>query len=219
MTKSLVIGRGGFLGARTWWPNWPHVAMTSAPSSGETSDTRGIDGLDVERVHGDIFDLDSIRAAMAGCDVVYYCVVDARPWLRDPTPMWRTNVEGLRGVLDVAAEADLRKFVFTSSVVTIGIPKAGLATEEIRNNWVRKGGEYAKTRVAAEDMVMDYCHTRGLPAVAMCVANTYGSGDYLPHRTAAWSSCGARQDAVLPRGRRGRGRRHHRCRRSDGARR
>ena len=131
---------------------------------------------------------------MAGCDVVYYCVVDARPWLRDPTPMWRTNVEGLRGVLDVAAEADLRKFVFTSSVVTIGIPKAGLATEEIRNNWVRKGGEYAKTRVAAEDMVMDYCHTRGLPAVAMCVANTYGSGDYLPHRTAAWSRlrCAAR---------------------------
>ena len=179
MTKSLVIGASGFLGAHV-------VAELAARGDGvralvrETSDTRGIDGLDVERVYGDIFDLDSIRAAMAGCDVVYYCVVDARPWLRDPTPMWRTNVEGLRGVLDVAAEADLRKFVFTSSVVTIGIPKAGLATEEIRNNWVRKGGEYAKTRVAAEDMVMDYCHTRGLPAVAMCVANTYGSGDYLP---------------------------------------
>ncbi|MFT3900064.1 MAG: NAD-dependent epimerase/dehydratase family protein [Gordonia sp. (in: high G+C Gram-positive bacteria)] len=180
MNKSLVIGASGFLGS--------HVVRDLAAQGKpvralvrETSDTRGIDGLDgVERVVGDIFDLDSIRTAMDGCDVVYYCVVDARPWLRDPAPMWRTNVDGLRGVLDVAAAADLEKFVFTSSVVTIGIPKSGLATEELRNNWLRKGGEYARTRVAAEDLVMDYARERGLPAVAMCVANTYGSGDYLP---------------------------------------
>ena len=72
-----------------------------------TSSTRGIDGLPVQVHHGDIFDTEALRAAMAGCDVVYYCVVDARPWLLDPPPMWRTNVDGLRTVLDVAAEADL----------------------------------------------------------------------------------------------------------------
>jgi nucleoside-diphosphate-sugar epimerase len=33
--------------------------------------------------------------------------------------MFRTNVEGLRHVLDAAVEADLRRFAFTS---TIGIP-------------------------------------------------------------------------------------------------
>ncbi|MFT4200670.1 NAD-dependent epimerase/dehydratase family protein [Gordonia sp. (in: high G+C Gram-positive bacteria)] len=180
MSKNLVIGASGFLGAHVVRDlveqGKPVRALVRA-----TSDTRGIDGLDdVEVVHGDIFDVDSIRRAIDGCDVVFYCVVDARPWLRDPTPMWRTNVEGLRGVLDVAAEAGLDRFVFTSSVVTIGIPESGLATEELRNNWLRKGGQYARTRVAAEDLVMEYCHTRGLPAVAMCVANTYGEGDYLP---------------------------------------
>ena len=39
---------------------------------------------------------------MAGCDDVYYCVVDTRGWLRDPAPLFRTNVEGTRNVLEVA---------------------------------------------------------------------------------------------------------------------
>ena len=39
---------------------------------------------------------------MAGVDDVYYCVVDARGWLRDPAPLFRTNVEGTRNVLDTA---------------------------------------------------------------------------------------------------------------------
>ena len=99
-----------------------------------TSSTRGIDGLVVDVQHGDIFDEQSVRWAMRGCDVVYYCVVDARPWLLDPTPMWRINVEGLRGVLDVAAEANLSRFVFTSSIGTIGRSTVGLADETSAHN-------------------------------------------------------------------------------------
>lgn len=60
----------------------------------KSSSTKGIDDLDVE----------ALRAAMSGCDVVYYCVVDARMWLRDPAPLFRTNVDGLRHVLDAAVE-------------------------------------------------------------------------------------------------------------------
>jgi dihydroflavonol-4-reductase len=40
--------------------------------------------------------------------------------LRDPAPLFRTNVEGLRHVLDAAVDADLRRFVFTSTIGTIG---------------------------------------------------------------------------------------------------
>ena len=97
----LVIGASGFLGS--------HVTKQLVARGDDvrvlirtTSSTRGIDGLAVDVRHGDIFDTESLRTAMDGCDVVYYCVVDARPWLRDTTPLWRTNVDGLRNVLDVA---------------------------------------------------------------------------------------------------------------------
>ena len=52
--------------------------------------------------HGDVFDTAVLQEAMDGVDDVYYCVVDTRAWLRDTSPLFRTNVEGLRSVLDVA---------------------------------------------------------------------------------------------------------------------
>lgn len=179
MATKLVIGASGFLGshvARQLVARGEDVRVMLRP----TSSTRGIDDLPVQRCHGDIFDTAALRAAMTGCDVVYYCVVDARAWLRDPAPLWHTNVEGLRHVLDVAAEADLHRFVFTSSIATIGRTSRGKATEELPNNWLDEAGEYVRTRVAAEQLVFRYHRERGLPAVAMCVANTYGAGDWLP---------------------------------------
>jgi dihydroflavonol-4-reductase len=120
---------------------------------------------------------------MDGVDDVYYCVVDTRAWLRDPSPLFRTNVEGLRNVLDVAVKAsDLRRFVFTSTYATVGRRHGHVATED---DVIGSRGltPYVQSRVQAEDLVMRYVSEAGLPAVAMCVSTTYGSGDWgrTPH--------------------------------------
>ena len=102
---------------------------------------------------------------MADCDDVFYCVVDTRAWLRDPAPLFRTNVEGLRHVLDAAVDADPRRFVFTSTIGTIGVPAVRRpATEADQFNLADKGGAYIRSRVDAEDLVMRYAQDRGLPA-------------------------------------------------------
>lgn len=176
--KKLVIGASGFVGS--------HVVRRLVTDGEDvrvmlrkTSSTKGIDDLAVERCYGDVFDDDALRAAMAGCDVVYYCVVDARVWLRDPAPLFRTNVEGLRHVLDVAVDAGLSRFVFTSTIGTLAISDGRPVTEEDPHNW-GDGGPYIEARVAAEDLVLRYARERGLPAIAMCISNTYGPGDWGP---------------------------------------
>ena len=161
--------------------------------------TIGIDDLPVKRFLGDIFDTDTLREAMAACDDVYYCVVDTRGWLRDPAPLFRTNVEGTRNVLDVAKDANLRRFVFTSSYVTVGRRRGHRSTED---DIIRDRGltPYVRSRVQAEQMVLRYAAEHGLPAVAMSVSTTYGSGDGgAPHtarasparREASCRTCGA----------------------------
>ena len=191
VSAKLVIGANGFLGS--------HVtrqlvagAAAAATSGGGGHDVRvmvrpnamtiGIDDLPVTRFAGDIWDNDTLRDAMRGVDDVYYCVVDTRGWLRDPAPLFRTNVDGSRNVLEVAKNANLRKFVFTSSYVTVGRRRGHRASED--DIIVDRGlTPYVRSRVHAENIVLKYAKEQGLPAVAMCVSTTYGSGDWgrTPH--------------------------------------
>lgn len=178
----LVIGANGFLGS--------HVTRQLVAGGVEvramvrpTADTRAIDDLTrCPRFYGDVFDTATLREAMDGVDGVYYCVVDTRAWLRDTSPLFRTNVEGLRNVLEVAVKANLHRFVFTSTYATVGRRRGRVASEE---DVIGSRGlsAYVQSRVQAENLVMRYVAEAGLPAVAMCVSTTYGSGDWgrTPH--------------------------------------
>lgn len=178
-TDKLVLGASGFLGShvtRQLVERGEKVRVMLRPSSS----TRGIDDLPVQRFYGDIFDDAALKEAMHGCDVVFYCVVDARAYLRDPAPLYRTNVEGLRHVLDAAVNADLRRFVFTSTIGTIGLGTGGVVNEDTPVDWGNRGGSYISSRIAAEKLVLDYSRDKALPAVALCVSNTYGARDWQP---------------------------------------
>jgi dihydroflavonol-4-reductase len=177
----LVIGANGFLGS--------HVTRQLVATGADVramvragANTRSIDDLNVTRFHGDVFDTATVREAMTGCDQVYYCVVDTRAWLQDPSPLFHTNVEGLRNVLDVAKDAGLQRFIFTSSYATVDRRHGHVATEADRIG-NRRISPYVRSRVQAEDLVLRYVADHGLPAVAMCVSTTYGSGDWgrTPH--------------------------------------
>ncbi|MCV7216454.1 NAD-dependent epimerase/dehydratase family protein [Mycobacterium crocinum] len=189
----LVIGANGFLGShvtRQLVADGHPVRVMVRPNASTIS----IDDLDVERFIGDIWDNDVLRQAMAGVDDVYYCVVDTRGWLSDPAPLFRTNVEGTRNVLNVALEfspgrsaptpgsAALHRFIFTSSYVTVGRRRGRTVNE---TDIIKDQGltPYVRSRVQAEELVLRYAREQGLPAIAMCVSTTYGGGDWgrTPH--------------------------------------
>jgi dihydroflavonol-4-reductase len=178
--KKLVIGASGFIGSnvtRKLVERGDEVRVMLR----KTSSTKGIDDLEVERCYGDVFDDEALRAAIDGCDVVFYCVVDARAWLKDPSPLFRTNVEGLRHVLDAAVGADLKRFVFMSTIATLAVSEDGApVTEDHPLNWYEDGGAYTQCRVDAENLVLQYAQEKGLPAVALCISNTYGPRDWQP---------------------------------------
>lgn len=179
MAKTLVMGASGFLGS--------HIAKELANENRElrlfmreSSDTRATEHLDAERVYGDISDQASLLAAMQGCDTVFYCIVDTRAWLRDPAPLFKTNVDGLVIAMEAALQAQVKRFVFTSSFVTVGLSDTGISDETIAFNWWDEAPAYMHSRVNAEQKLFEYCRNKGLPGIACCIGNTYGSGDFAP---------------------------------------
>lgn len=176
--KALVLGASGFLGS--------HVVKALVEAgrevrilTRETSDTSMTDHLDIERQTGNVFDRDTLRRAMEGCSSLFYCVVDTRSWLRDPTPLYETNVDGARIVMEVAMEMGIQRFVFTSSIVTIGLNDSGIASEADEFNWENQAPPYVMTRLAAENQLREFCK-QGLPGIICNVATTFGGHDHVP---------------------------------------
>ena len=57
--------------------------------------------------------------------------------------------------------------------MTIGLRTDGSATESDAFNSAAQAGGYVRSRVEAENLALPLRTERGLPAVAMCVSNTY----------------------------------------------
>ena len=174
-----MVGASGFVGS--------HVARQLIRKARKvrvllrkTSSRDALKDLPVEISYGDVLDPDSLRRVMEGCGSVFHCVVDPRYWLTDPTPLFRSNVEGLKNSMDAALECGIGRFIFTSTMGTLGRNPNGVVTEDMPFNWLDQAPPYIRSRREAENQFFDYCRNKGLPGVALCIANTYGPEDYQP---------------------------------------
>lgn len=197
----LVTGASGFVGShitRLLVRRGRRVRVLLRKSSR----TEALQDLPVEIHYGDVLDPDSLRRAMDGCGSVFHSVVDPRFWLSDPTPIYRNNVDGLVNTMDAALACGIGRFVFTSTMGTLGINPNGPVTEDIPFNWRERASPYILARLEAETRFLRYCREKGLPGVALCVANTYGPEDYqpTPHGGALWQTAAGRMKVTLDAG-------------------
>lgn len=183
----LVTGASGFVGS--------HITRQLVEQGRRvrvllrtTSSQAAMADLDVDIHYGDVLDPDSLRPAVAGCGSVFHSVVDPRFYLTDPAPLFRNNVEGLVNVMEAALAGNVGRFIFTSTMGTLGFNPDGPVTEDIEFNWHDRASPYIQARLQAEQQMLAYCRDKGLPGVALCIANTYGPQDYqpTPHNGMLW---------------------------------
>ena len=150
-----------------------------------TSDLRNIADLNAERVAGDLRDPASIEQALSGCEVVFHVAADYRLWVRDPEQMYRSNVEGTRGLLRAARTQGVRRVVYTSSVATMGFGANGqgpLTDEDSPVALADMIGHYKRSKFMAEQVAIEAARS-GQDVVIVNPTTPVGERDVKPTPT------------------------------------
>ena len=177
-----MTGATGFVGS--------HVAQELSGRGAElrllirsTSKLENIAGLSAETVTGDLLQVDALRSAVAGCDAVMHVAADYRLWVTDPEAMHAANVLGTRDLLRVAREVGVQRFIYTSSVATMGFFADGqLADEASPVSLTNMIGHYKRSKYLAEQEAMIAARA-GQMVIVLNPTTPIGSRDIKPTPT------------------------------------
>jgi dihydroflavonol-4-reductase len=180
--KIFLTGATGFVGH--------HVAHALAAQGAQlrllvrkTSNLKNLEGIAGETYVGDLSEPESLRAGIAGCDVVLHVAADYRLWIPDPASMYRANVDGTRELLRLAREAKVKRVVYTSSVATMHFRRDGLVVnEETPVSLDDMVGHYKRSKFMAEQEAMQAA-AKGQNVVILNPTSPIGSNDSKPTPT------------------------------------
>lgn len=147
--------------------------------------TAAIDGLDVERVTGDVRNLESLRPLCDGVEVLYHlagCIsIDGdRGGL-----VQEVNVEGTRNVVTAALEARVRRMIHTSSIHAFDMTPGRPVTEESPRASSPGHSAYDRSKAVGEEQVRQGL-AQGLDAVIVHPTGVIGRWDFRPSRMGAF---------------------------------
>lgn len=152
----LVLGGGGFLGSHT------ADALSDAGYKVRIFDRAASPYLrpDQEMVVGDIADLEALKKAASGCEAIYHFagIADIEEAGRDAIQTVQVNIIGTLNVLEAARAAQVKRFVFASTVYV----------------YSSSGGFYRISKQACENLIEEYQKLYGLSYTILRYGSLYG---------------------------------------------
>ncbi len=183
MMKSLVTGANGFIGsavARCLLDAGHEVRCLVRPGS----DRRNLYKLPVEISEGDLRSVPSLKRAVTGCDNLFHVAADYRLWVPNPETMYDINVRGTHALILAAAEAGMKRMIYTSSVATLGANQDGSpANEDTPSSLGSMTGHYKRSKFMAEQIVRQMTDEHKLPLVIVNPSTPIGPRDIKPTPT------------------------------------
>jgi nucleoside-diphosphate-sugar epimerase len=168
MARTLITGGSGYFGCLL------RDRLRAAGEAVRVFDLVDADdrAADVEFVAGDICDLDAVRRACDGIEVVYHNVAQV-PLAKDRRLFWSVNCGGTENLLKAARDAGARKIVHTSSSAVFGIPAKNPVDDSVPP---RPLEAYGKAKLAAEELVHKCVREFGLDVTIIRPRTIVGHG-------------------------------------------
>jgi dihydroflavonol-4-reductase len=137
--------------------------------------SEALEALGARPVRGDVLDPASLQAAVRGCGTVFHVAGMNAMCLRDPQPMYRTNVEGSENVVRAAVLEDVDRVVYTSSASAIGEERGTIGSEDSPHRG-RYLSHYERSKHQAERRVLALAGDIGVDLVCVNPSSVQGPG-------------------------------------------
>ena len=181
--KTFITGASGFVGSAVL-RQLIEAGHTVVALVRPNSDQSNLDGLAVESVTGDLTDPDSFAPALANCDNLFHVAADYRLWVLRPDDMYETNVTATSNLMLAAAQAGIKRIVYTSSVATLGLNSDGTPADETTPVTLADMiGHYKRSKFLAEAGVKRLSEEKNLPVVIVNPSTPVGPRDIKPTPT------------------------------------
>jgi dTDP-glucose 4,6-dehydratase len=178
MKKILVTGAGGFIGSHLTEllvnEGYEVKAFVHYNSSNKWGwlDSSSVKN-NVEVITGDIRDMDSVFAAMQGCDSVFHlaALIGIPYSYVSPQAYIKTNIDGTYNILQSARQLGVEKIMVTSTSETYGTAQYVPIDE---NHPMVGQSPYSATKIGADQLAISYYKSFDLPIKIVRPFNTYG---------------------------------------------
>lgn len=134
-----------------------------------------LEALGAKSVRGDVLDPASLQAAVRGCGTVFHVAGMNAMCLRDPQPIYRTNVEGSENVVRAAVLEGVSRVVYTSSASAIGEERGTIGSEDSPHRG-RYLSHYERSKHQAERRVLAFAGEIGVDLVCVNPSSVQGPG-------------------------------------------
>ena len=184
--KVLVTGASGHLGSnlvRHLLADGQEVRVLYQARA----DNRSLDGLDVEKVEGDLRDPESLRRAVAGVARVFHVaakISTATATVAEQRLLYEINTIGTRDLLRASMDAGVSRVVLTGSFSSTGFDlddPSKASDESLPFYPFGYAMPYSHTKALAEHELLKAC-AEGLDGVIATSCGVIGPWDYLPSR-------------------------------------
>jgi len=195
--KVLVTGAGGFIGGYLLKKLLAAGHKVRGLALDEADAARIRQAGDVDVAFGDIMDIEPLRAAAQGADVVFHAAARVSDW-GTWSQFEAVTVRGTQNMLQAAATAGVRRFLlFSSTAIYPRMARGAPPLDETSpyagpdNPW----GFYGRAKILAEGEALRYQREGRLGVTIIRPVSIYGPGDhtffpriirYLRGPTAAW---------------------------------
>ena len=175
IARYLVTGGAGFIGshiAEALLDAGESVRILDNLATGKESNLAALKGR-AEFIDGDLRNLDTVRTAVQGVEVVFHqgALASVPRSILDPITTLETNVNGTQNVLLAARDAGVRRVVYASSSSVYGNTPTLPKREDMPTHPM---SPYAVQKLSAELLCGVFTRIYGLETVALRYFNVFG---------------------------------------------